>query len=382
MTGLPRILGIGRATPAHACSSVQAAALAIELGGLEGDAARFAQAIHARSGIERRGSCLIHAPAREGDRVHQSFFRRERGSTRGPGTEARMGQFALHAADLALRACRSALLESCVDPASITHLLVVSCTGLAAPGVDVDLIEGLGLNAGVHRVGVGFMGCHGAIVGMRTAASIAHDPAARVLVVCVELCSLHMQFSDRPDHIVANALFADGAAACVVGATGAPPDRASRHEPALAPAQRACPRIIGAASRLLPGTRDAMRWDVTDHGFAMTLAESVPGAIRGHVRGWLEPWLASLGLDAERARQAGWIVHPGGPKVLDACAEALDLPSGALDRSRAVLREHGNMSSATVLFILEQALSAGVRGPMILLGFGPGLTCEAMLCEA
>lgn len=367
------ILGLGLATPEHSCTQAQAATLAIELGALTGNSARLARAIHERSGIARRGSCVLDASTAEGDALRQSFFTHTQTHPHGPGTMERMQAFGTHAARLAHAACSHALHDADIDVGSITHLVVVSCTGFGAPGVDTDLIESLGLRAGVHRLNVGYMGCHGAIIGVRTAAALAAEPGARVLVVCIELCTLHMQHSDRADRIVANALFADGAAACVVGCDSAAGDQSSG---------RRLPRIRAASSRLIPGTRDAMRWDVTNHGFAMTLAESVPTAIRTHLAAWIEPWLRSVDVPLERARrEAAWIVHPGGPRVLDACEAALELPVESLTHARAVLREHGNMSSATVLFILDRVLRTGRTGPMVMLGFGPGLTCEALLCE-
>jgi predicted naringenin-chalcone synthase len=242
------------------------------------------------------------------------------------------------------------------EGAAITHLITVSCTGFAAPGVDIELFERLKLRSDVARTHVGYMGCHGAINALRIASSIAESVAdAVVLVVCVELCSLHLQHTDRPDQHVANALFADGAAACIVTSE-----------------QRGHP-ITLTASKLMPDSRDCMSWSVTDHGFAMTLSQSVPDVIREHLATWLSPIITRIG-GAVR-----WAVHPGGPRILDAVRDSMGLDEAAVSASREVLRQHGNMSSATVLFILARLFATRESErdeSTVLLAFGPGLAAE------
>jgi predicted naringenin-chalcone synthase len=283
---------------------------------------------------------------------------------RGPTTAQRMQHYAEAAPPLALAACRRAVDEAGVPPGDFTHLVTVSCTGFLAPGIDRVLIAQLGLPPTVGRTHVGYMGCHGALNGLRVArAFTAADPAARVLLCAVELCTLHYYYSWNPGKFIANALFADGAAA-LVGV----------------PVEAAGPRawqVAGSGSCLIPDSADAMTWTVGDHGFEMTLAKTVPGLIARHLKPWLEGWLGRQGLALADVRS--WAVHPGGPRILTAVEEGLNLPGEALAASWEVLRTHGNMSSPTLLFILKRLRALDAARPCVALGFGPGLAVEAIL---
>jgi predicted naringenin-chalcone synthase len=248
--------------------------------------------------------------------------------------------------------------------ATITHVITVSCTGFLAPGLDVALIRGLGLASTVQRTHIGYMGCHGALNGLRVARAFADaEPDARVLLCAVELCSLHFHYSWDPQKMIANAIFADGAAA-LVGAPG---------ETAPAGFWRAS----ASGSCLLPNSTEAMTWTIGDHGFEMTLSKRVPGLIATHLRPWLEAWLAAQKLAL--AEVASWAVHPGGPRILSAVEEALGLSPEETAASRSVFAAYGNMSSPTVLFILDELIRSGAARPCVALGFGPGLMVEAML---
>jgi predicted naringenin-chalcone synthase len=263
-----------------------------------------------------------------------------------------------------LAAAHRALAASDVASTDVTHLITVSCTGFSAPGVDVALIKGLSLAPTIGRTHVGFMGCHGALNGMRVAQALVRaDTTARVLLCAVELCSLHYQYGMDPQAVVANALFADGAAALVVGG------------PAEGKGERW--RIAACGSLLIPDTEGDMSWRIGDHGFRMTLSACVPDQILRHLRPWLEQWLASQGFPLRTIE--AWAIHPGGPRILSSVIGALGLPADAAEASAEVLAECGNMSSPTVLFVLQQLQqSVGVR-PCVALAFGPGLTAEAVL---
>lgn len=356
------LLGIGTSLPPRSIAQADAAILAGQLRPQPERLMRLVPELYKRAGVQRRGSVLL------GDQG-QGFFRPSVGGCDlGPGTAARSDAYALHAPGLAHRAAAAALAESGVAPREVTHLVTVSCTGFAAPGVDAALLGSLGLPPTVQRTHVGFMGCHGAINGLRVAKAFCDsEPGAVVLLCAVELCSLHFQYTDEPDKMVANALFSDGAAAVVLSA-------ASRAVPPRPPHSRS---LLACASLFVPGSLDAMTWRIGDHGFAMTLSPRVPELIKSDLRAWLAAWLDSQGVPLDAVRS--WAVHPGGPRVLTAAAEALGLSRDALDVSRAVLAEHGNMSSPTVLFILERLLRAGGATPCVLLAFGPGLVIEAAL---
>lgn len=358
----PLLLGIGTATPRYQISQASSATVARSLVHGDDESSDLLPALYRMTRVKYRGSVLLEAPANT--EVHQSFYRPSTGiDDRGPSTAERMERFVAEAAPMALRSAAAALADASVDAALITHLVTVTCTGFYAPGVDAELIEQLGLPLEVERVQVGFMGCHGAINGLRVARALsAADPRAMVLVVAVELCSLHCQYGWDTDRVVSNALFADGSGALVVG---------------HGEGDEARPGVSATGSQLISGSRDAMTWGIGDHGFEMTLSAAVPGLIETSLQRFLHEWLAKQ--DLELAGIGGWAVHPGGPRILKAVENALQLPAEALQVSRSVLGAHGNMSSATLLFILEHFREQRVPGPWLMLGFGPGLEIEVAL---
>jgi predicted naringenin-chalcone synthase len=354
------IRGLGTAVPGHQVSQADAIALAERVSGASGDRAALLQRIQRRTQVRQRGSVLAPPNAAQlplGERL--PFY-----GSQSPTTAARMAAFARHAPPLALAAVRAALADAAMAASRITHLITVSCTGFQAPGVDLELICQLGLDAGVQRTHVGFMGCHGALNGLRVAqAFVEADAEAVVLLCCVELCSLHLYYGWDPEKVVANALFADGAAALVATARPAQP------EPGL--------HLLVTGSTVIPDTADLMHWQIGDQGFEMGLSPRVPEAVAGQLRPWLERWLQPRG--HRLADIASWAVHPGGPRILQVCGAALGLEPHQLAVSQAVLQEHGNMSSATVLFILDRLRRAAAPGPCLGLAFGPGLCAEVAL---
>jgi predicted naringenin-chalcone synthase len=362
------IVNVGTALPGTVVRQADAMRIARALCCRTAEQATWLPAMYEGTGIETRH--LVFDPelvrdVLDGTRHSGSvFLPRGTEDDRGPTTGQRLEHYARLAPPLALRAARAALDGSGVPAGRFTHLVTVSCTGFVAPGVDRALIAGLGLPATVQRVHVGYMGCHGAINGLRVAGAFAADPEARVLLCAVELCSLHYYYGWDPGKMIANALFADGAAAAVgVPAEQAPPGAW---------------RLRGTGSRLVPDSADAMTWTVGDHGFEMTLSRQVPRLIARHLRPWLEGWLAAY--DLPLSAVASWAVHPGGPRILTAVEEALGLAAeGALWASRAVFAACGNLSSPTLLFILDRLRAAAAPRPCVALGFGPGLMAEAAL---
>lgn len=357
-----RIMGIGTAVPEHDAGQVEASELHAELSGLDRVRSRVLRTLYRRSGVERRGSVLLERP--DGPlAARQSFYRpvRDEGDL-GPSTAERMRRYEDHAPVLALRAAGRALADAGQDPADVSHLVTVSCTGFVSPGVDIRLVEELGLDSDVSRTQVGFMGCHGALNGLRVAHGYARaEPESVVLLCAVELCSLHFAYGWDPDVMVANALFADGAGAAVCA--GAAPS--------------ADWTVASTGTVLLDESGDDMTWRIGNHGFRMTLSSRVPDIIGRELSGWLEPWLARSGLVPGDV--ATWAVHPGGPRILDSVEGSLALDRSRTEAARSVLRGHGNMSSATILFILERLRREGAPLPCVALAFGPGLVAEAAL---
>jgi predicted naringenin-chalcone synthase len=361
------LAGIGTANPPHRITSGDAAAIAERFACETAAQQRLIHTMYRRAGVETRHSVVLEASdgALE-DR--QSFFGADE-----PTTLDRMQRYEFEAGELAVEAARKALDHAAEFTEQITHLITVSCTGFYAPGFDFALIRELDLPRNVARTHVGFMGCHGLLNGLRVAQGfVAADPSAVTLTCAVELCSLHHQYGWDSDKIVANALFADGAAAVVgraeSGTMNANGDRNAIGRPYA---------LLQSGSTLIDDSDDAMSWRVGDHGFTMTLSPRVPELIGEHLRTWLEGWLTRQGLSIGSV--GSWAVHPGGPRILSAVGESLGLALAALVPSQRVLAEYGNMSSPTIAFILDRLQRARAARPCVALAFGPGLAVEAAL---
>jgi predicted naringenin-chalcone synthase len=249
------------------------------------------------------------------------------------------------------------------DPQTITHLVTVSCTGFSAPGFDFHLVKEFNLTPGIHRFHLGFMGCFAAFPALKLAQSLVRsDPRAQVLVVDVEACTLHFQKDFKPDVVVANALFADGAAALLVSADKGPLE------------------LHDFRSHIIPGSEDDMAWIIGETGFDMKLSSYVPRLIEGNIGAILERLVADAGWKREDLKL--WAVHPGGRAILDKTAQVLGLTHDELDVSYDVLRRFGNMSSVTIFFVLREILDRGRKGKLFACAFGPGLTVESGFLEA
>jgi alkylresorcinol/alkylpyrone synthase len=305
--------------------------------------------VFAASGVERRASV-----------VDPTWYARPR------TTADRMRAFAPAARRLGADAARRALQRAGPDAAAeVGDLLAVSCTGYSGPGLDLHLAEDLGLDRRVGRLHIGHMGCYAALPALRTAAALTAASGRRALVACVELCTLHVQPARSREEAVYQALFGDGAAAAVVGAGGAGP------------------AIVGSATVTVPGSEQRMGWLIGDDGFHMSLSPRVPALVERGVGRLADDLLGPHGLTP--ADVAHWAVHPGGPEIVDRVQRRLGLSDAQVARSREVLADGGNRSSATVLFILEQLLASGEVEPgqwIVALAFGTGLTLEALLLRA
>ena len=276
-----------------------------------------------------------------------------------PSTAKRMQRFEAKAPALALKAARGLGLTD-EDRDAITHVIVTTCTGFSAPGLDLQLVEGLGLKPSTERTIVGFMGCYAAISALKLARHLVRsEPQAKVLVVSLELCTLHLQETSDLEQVLTFLVFGDGCAAALVSAEPTGLELESFH------------------AEVVPAAADQITWAIGDGGFDMYLSGQVPGSIR-----------TALGESQARILKGSgaevfdlWAIHPGGRTVLDAVEAAFALPPKAMAASREVLRRFGNMSSATVLFVLKALLDEpgekGARG--CAMAFGPGLTAETML---
>ncbi len=361
---------------------------------------RRLNALYRQTRIEKRHSVIPDYNRKNGD---YSFYPNTPGLEPFPTVSQRMAIYRQEAVPLAQRAIENCLAEQPdFDRQTITHLIVVSCTGLYAPGPDIELIEVLGLPTTTQRLAINFMGCYGAFNGLKTADAIVRaDADAKVLVVCVELCTLHFQKKPETDHLLSNALFADGAAAVLV--EGEPQTSSTLSGSGFGgPAFRG-PALRGPALRLrsfysdlfLEGKAE-MAWHVSDFGFEMTLTSEVPRYIQQGIGELLSRLLQKSGLTIGDIDL--YAIHPGGRKILEVIEKQLGIDATDDRFAYEVLRDFGNMSSATVLFVLKEIWRSlltnqhtdslldsepdTTNGQHILsCAFGPGLTLESMILE-
>ena len=328
--------------------------------------------IYRHSGIDYRYSCLEDYGAAPEE---FSFYPPNLALLPEPTTGDRNRKYQTSALALADQVAHQALGQADRLPSQITHLIVVSCTGFFAPGLDIHLVQRLGLPASTDRTLIGFMGCNAAFNALKIAHTICQThAAAQVLLVCVELCSLHFQRADTLEKVIINAIFADGAAAAILSAQEDPTNLWV---------------YTHSAGLITENSLDAMAWDIGDTGFLMQLSPQVPQLIQDNLQPYLDSFLASHHLTFTDLDL--WAIHPGGRSILDSVKAKLQLSDAALQDSYEVLRQYGNMSSPTILFILKRWMDATCQttpGAIvstahwgIALGFGPGLSIEGALFQ-
>lgn len=352
------ILGIGTAVPRFRIDQEDTSRRLTEA--LQGnpDSARWARRIFKQCGVETRYTCEPNLLESASEcRYFPSLPREDV-----PTTAERMATYKRESVPLGLQAARKALRDGATDAADITHLITVSCTGQFLPGMDAALVRQLGLAADVNRIPLNFLGCAAGLKAICLSRQIvSSNPDAKVLVVCVELCTLHIQPSGGREALFAASFFGDGASACVVGS-------ARPHDKEIF-------RLDQDYSVLLPDYAEEMVWEVGNHGFDLYLSPDIPKLIGRWVPEEIERILNG------GAKPDLWAIHPGGRGIVDALQDALGLTDEQTRPSRAILRHYGNVSSATILFVLNEMkreLSASGSGPVngISLAFGPGLTVE------
>ena len=335
-------------------------------------AARLVGASFDSSGIQRRHSAVAEMNLQQPQEGTPQFFDPTTRQILNPSTGVRNAVYVQEAIQLYVDAAAAALEASDqIDKADITHVITVSCTGFFSPGPDYRIVRELDLNPSVQRYHLGFMGCYAAFPALRQAKTICEaDPDAVVVVVSAELCSIHVRVSDDPDTILGSSLFGDGAAAAIITGRDLETGRGLQ--------------LDHFETVLTPVGEEAMAWNIGDNGFEMVLGTYVPKIIDDHIVGALAPLLAhdqSL-TQREYHHIEHWAIHPGGRSILDKVEAKLDLKQHQLAPSRNVLRDFGNMSSATVLFVLKAILEqpGSADGERICgMAFGPGLTVETGL---
>ncbi len=305
--------------------------------------------VYANAGIDTRYSCVPIEWYQEAS-----------------GWKARNQLFVENAVDLLRQAAETCLAEAGVAPEDVDTVVAVSTSGIATPSLDARLMESLPLRRDVQRLPIFGLGCAGGVLGLARAAAMARAaPDSLVLLLVVELCGLTFRSHDiSKSNVIATALFGDGAAAALVTSAGSG-DR---------------PAVTGWGEHTWPDTLDVMGWRVEEDGFGVLFSRDIPAIVRDRYGAAVDAFLA--GQDLTRADLDGVLCHPGGAKVIDALEDVFGLPPGAMADTREILRAYGNMSAATVLFVLDRALRRGVRGRQLLSSLGPGFTAAFAILEA
>ncbi|WP_068617654.1 type III polyketide synthase [Paenibacillus tuaregi] len=356
----PAILGIGTALPAHSISQSDVADLIASSLKDRPDLARFTRRIFKTCGVETRYTC---DPSYLGEPEKCRYLPLD-DKIDVPTTEERMHTYQRKALPLGLEAARRALIEADMSPKRITHLITVSCTGQYLPGLDVMLIKELGLSPRVNRLPLIFQGCAAGLKAVQMARDVVHGASgSQVLVVCVELCTLHFQPIQEREALFAASFFGDGASSCVIGA----PELQHKHFLTLSTGY----------SVLLPDSTEDMTWEVGNTGYHLYLSPRIPKLLGTHLEAELQHLLQGDPLPEL------WAIHPGGRGIVDSVESVMSLTADQTRYSREILRTAGNLSSVTIMFVLQmmrremrdnsRELTEGVA-----MAFGPGLTAELM----
>jgi alkylresorcinol/alkylpyrone synthase len=356
MTVHPRLIGLGTAVPPHVVRQEDAKRLAANLfSETLGNDPRLIQ-VFDNAAIGKRHACMP-----------LDWFGVDHGFAE------KNALYIEHAVNLAEEAARLALAGAGLAPRDVDHVVFVSSTGIATPSIDAILANRLGFRTTLRRTPVWGLGCAGGAVGLSRARDFAlADPSARVLMIALELCSLTFQRNDvSKRNLVAASLFGDGAAAVVVTGAGARVTGTGAHR---------LLELVASQSILWKDSLDVMGWEVDGNGLHVVFSRDIPAIVRDKVRPSLAAFLDRCGLRLDQIDHV--VAHPGGVKVLSAYAEALELPPSAFDHSRAVLRDYGNMSSPSCLFVLERFLASGEIGAgerAVVAALGPGFSAEYVL---
>lgn len=360
---MSKIISIGTALPAYKHKQEDILQFMQNVYALNETENRKLKYLYHHSGIENRYSVV---PDYSRQLKDWKFYPHGENLEPFPSLELRMAWYHKYAAHLSVDAIRNCL-EGNIHAKEITHLITVSCTGMSAPGLDLQLMELMDLPRNIHRSSVNFMGCYAAIHALKMAdAFCAQQPSAKVMIVCTELCTLHFQKEATMDNIASSLLFSDGSAAVLV--TG----DAYKSEGL---------KLENFYAEVLTKGKKDMAWELSSTGFVMTLSGYVPELIEEDFASLVNNALQHAGRSKESITH--WCVHPGGKRILEAIQKSIELPATALNDSFNVLRQYGNMSSATILFVLKEMLAGNAKELNVFgAAFGPGLTMETFTATA
>jgi len=361
LTNSPAILAIATAVPTVAINQEQYVVFVGKLLDLNAQQYSIMQRFAQRSEIKNRHT-VIQDFCKE--RPDWTFFDAA-SSSQFPSTHKRNELYKIQAPKLSFKAAHAAIRQWGRSASDLSHVIYASCTGLMAPGIEFLLLHELGLKSSTQRLAINFMGCFGAFRALAVAKALAEqDHNNRILIVCTELCSLHMQPDQKLDTIIGNALFADGSAAMIVGVPNS-----AQEKPLW--------EIVNSASAVIENSPDAMTWDISNHGFIMRLSAEVPQYLAYAIKSFARSLLNSELNFAD----ADWPIHPGGKAVLTSIEQACQLDRAQTSSSWDVLANYGNMSSASFPFVIKHCYEHGILPWAVGLGFGPGLSVEGVLLK-
>ena len=360
---MSKIISIGTALPAYKH--------------LQTDILQFMQAIYAMNETDRRKMKFLYHQSHIEHRYsvvpdysrpvnEWKFYPHSENLEPFPSLESRMAMYNRHAAPLSVDAIRNCLENAGAGAEEITHLITASCTGMSAPGLDLQVMDLMDLPKNIFRTSINFMGCYAAIHAIKIADAICKsDAKAKVMIVCTELCTLHFQKEATTDNIASSMLFGDGSAAVLVTADGHP------HQGL---------HLQGFYSEIVPKGKKDMAWELSSTGFLMTLSGYIPDLIEEDFEQLVGRALRHSNLSFDEI--TGWCIHPGGKRILESIHKSLAFKNGELTESFSVLNKAGNMSSPTILFVLKEMLHAPDEqrsGKIFGAAFGPGLTMETFV---
>ncbi len=358
---MSKIIATGTAVPAHKHDQLRILDFMQKVYAMDAVENRKLKFLYGHSGIENRYSVISDYSH---DMHEWKFYPHSENLEPFPNLEQRMQWYNKHAGLLSVDAIRNCT-EGKIHTSEITHLITVSCTGMSAPGLDLQVMELLDLPKNIYRTSINFMGCYAAIHGLKIADSICrNDSAAKVMIVCTELCTLHFQKDATPDNISSTLLFADGSAAALVVHN-------SNSNSGL--------ELKSFYSEIVPKGKRDMAWELSSTGFLMTLSSYIPDLIEEDFEPLVNRALQNTGYSKNQIDQ--WCIHPGGKRIIDAIKKTLVLETADLEKSYDVLSKYGNMSSPTILFVLQELMNEALssdKKPKTLFAaaFGPGLTME------
>lgn len=361
---MSKIISIGTAVPEHKHQQKDILQFMQQAYATDAVENRKLSFLYHQSGIATRYSVVSDYSQQMTD---WTFYPRNKNLEPFPTLEQRMAWFNLHAPKLSVEAMLNCLGDKNASN-KITHLITVSCTGMSAPGLDLMIMELLDLPKTIYRSSVNFMGCYAAIHALKMADAICKtERDANVMIVCTELCTLHFQKNPSPDNITSTLLFADGSAAVLVA-------HDDFHEPGL--------HLDSFYCEVIPKGKKDMLWELSSSGFLMTLSGYIPDLIKEDFEALVSRALVHAQTTKENIKQ--WCIHPGGKRIVDSIQRSLALPDDALKYSNDVLNKFGNMSSATILFVLKEMLANKNHefpGQVFGAAFGPGLTMETFIAS-